>query len=130
MYSQYSIGRGSRCDIRLDDVTVSKLHAELVVSKLGKLFIADCNSSGGTFKCGVSGQLEQITQSFIEPDQTLLLGQWQGTANLLLSHLEVRHSKEEHAMVNVETEAEEKLPAGRVRRDPVTGEIVSIEGHG
>jgi len=128
MYSQYSIGRSSDCDILLQDATVSKLHAELVVSKLNRLFISDCNSSGGTYVCNERGKFEKVSQTFIEPNQLLLLGEWQGTATFLLSQI-VKQSSEHTGEHSDEQELmpSNDLPSGRVRRDPVTGEIVAIE---
>ena len=42
------IGRGSACDIRLEDRSVSRIHARLRYAQ-GAWFIQDQGSSGGTF---------------------------------------------------------------------------------
>lgn len=47
--SVYSIGRSNDADIQLSDPTVSRIHAELVITAAGKYYLTDCASSGGTY---------------------------------------------------------------------------------
>ncbi len=44
-----TIGRGGECDLVLKHDSVSRLHAEIEVSKEGYLSVSDSNSSNGTF---------------------------------------------------------------------------------
>lgn len=44
-----SIGRAANNELALDDVSVSKIHASLVVDKTGLLSVADTGSTNGTF---------------------------------------------------------------------------------
>jgi pSer/pThr/pTyr-binding forkhead associated (FHA) protein len=46
-----SVGRGSDCDLTLDDAEASRLHAEFVVEN-GQVFVEDLNSSNGTWVNG------------------------------------------------------------------------------
>ena len=45
----YLVGRDPRCDYRIDDATVSRMHAELVPAPDGRLYVTDRASTGGTF---------------------------------------------------------------------------------
>lgn len=44
---EYSVGRAHDCDIRINDISVSRQHAKIVFSE-GKLFIKDEESKFGT----------------------------------------------------------------------------------
>ena len=63
----YRIGRGSIVDIRIDDSTVSRIHAELVVTAKGAYYLTDCGSSGGSYVAR-NGEWEPITQGFYSSD--------------------------------------------------------------
>ena len=45
----YLLGRDPRCHYRVDDDTVSRLHAELVPAPGGRFHVTDRASTGGTF---------------------------------------------------------------------------------
>lgn len=47
-----SVGRGSENDLWIDDASVSKIHASLVVNTEGRLAVADTGSTNGTFVGG------------------------------------------------------------------------------
>ncbi len=47
-----SVGRGPENDLVLDDASVSKMHASLVVNAAGNLAVADTGSTNGTFVAG------------------------------------------------------------------------------
>lgn len=44
-----SIGRGSDCDLVIDDASVSRVHAQVDVTREGYLAVQDMDSSNGTF---------------------------------------------------------------------------------
>lgn len=44
-----TIGRGSQCDLVLDDDSVSRVHADVEVTGEGYLAVRDANSSNGTY---------------------------------------------------------------------------------
>jgi hypothetical protein len=56
--TNFAIGRGSACNLHLDDPAVSRQHARIRYAT-GAWFIQDLNSSGGTF---VNGQRVQATR--------------------------------------------------------------------
>ena len=66
-FSTYKIGRNSDMDIRIDDPTVSRIHAELVVTANGEYYLTDCDSSGGSYVAR-NGEWIPIRQDFISPD--------------------------------------------------------------
>lgn len=116
-FSTYRIGRGSDVDIRIDDRTVSRIHAELVVTAKGAYYLTDCGSSGGSYVAR-NGEWEAITQGFISPMDAILLGRYQTTAQQLM------------AMVNQgdrDVRRKDDLPEGPVRRNVDTGEIIGDE---
>ena len=113
----YRIGRGSDVDIRIDDSTVSRVHAELVVTAKGAYYLTDCGSSGGSYVAR-NGEWESITQDFIAPMDAILIGRYQTTAQQLM------------AMVNQggrDVRRKDDLPEGPVRRNIDTGEIIGDE---
>jgi len=62
------LGRLGRSDVRIDDASVSREHARLFESE-GRLFIADLNSSNGTFVNN-----KRVTRSEVKPGDTIRLG--------------------------------------------------------
>ena len=115
-FSTYRIGRGMDVDIRIEDSTVSRVHAELVVTANGAYYLTDCDSSGGSYVAR-NGAWEPITQGFIDPMDAILLGRYQTTAQQLM------------AMSNRDSPASrnDDLPRGQVHRNVDTGEIVGDE---
>ena len=114
----YRIGRGSNVDIRIDDSTVSRVHAELVGTAKGAYYLTDCVSSGGSYVAR-NGEWQPITQDFIAPVDSILLGRYETTAQQLM------------AMVNQGdrdvVRRQDDLPEGPVRRNVDTGEIIGDE---
>ncbi|RCU50927.1 MULTISPECIES: FHA domain-containing protein [Corallincola] len=82
----YSIGRSAHNDIVVNDASVSGRHAELVQAADGRLYLSDCQSTNGSFVDN-NGQWQPLVQSFIEPQQTLRLGNITITAQQLLQQL-------------------------------------------
>lgn len=127
MYTEYTIGRSSSCDIVISNMSISKCHAEFVITSNGRFFLTDRCSSSGTYVLADVDRWERIKQSFIELKQPLMFGDWVSDAEGLVSLLRVSNG-----LGNAESLAEpmpgDTLPTGQVRRDPVTGEIVSMRG--
>ena len=67
------IGRGSAADVRLADRTVSRLHAEVVVTGRGRFFVTDRGSGGGTWVFR-NGRWTSHRQGYVEPHQLLRFG--------------------------------------------------------
>lgn len=104
----YIIGRSRDCDIVIDDVTVSRRHAELALGESGHFVLTDLDSSGGTFLRGASGW-RQIRRAQIALADRIRLGACETTAQDLVSRLGQKSA----------------APRKRLERDPETGEIVT-----
>ena len=72
-FQTLTIGRSRRADIRIEDSSVSRLHAELTMVQGGRCFLVDRNSLGGT---GVrrDGRWVSHRQGYVDPDAKLRLG--------------------------------------------------------
>lgn len=68
-----SIGRADGNDIRLDDETVSRRHAEIIVTDRQEIFLTDCASSSGTLVLR-GNEWEPVRQAFVDADDWLKLG--------------------------------------------------------
>ena len=126
-FSTYKIGRNADMDIRLGDITVSRIHAELVVTANGEYYLTDCGSSGGSYVAR-NGEWVPIRQEFISPTDVILLGRYQTTAPQLIAMAAqgARHQKgDEHS--SEEKSPTNDLPEGAVRRNMETGEIIGNE---
>jgi hypothetical protein len=66
---RYTIGRSSRCALRLCDPCVSRCHAELIVGEDGTLTVRDLDSSHGTRVAG-----ERVCFAEVNAGQELRLG--------------------------------------------------------
>ena len=122
----YLIGRGADVHIRIDDTSVSRIHAELVVTKTGDLFLTDRASSGGTYVAR-NGAWKRISQDFVKRAEALLLGRHQTTLGKILKEIEQGTGKQT-TRTNEAKEPVRKnpeLPLGPVRRNPETGEVIS-----
>lgn len=59
------VGRGTDNDLHINDRSVSKIHATLVMNKEGTLLVADTGSTNGTFINGrrlAYGEARQIAE--------------------------------------------------------------------
>ena len=138
----YRIGRDKNCEVVLSDSSVSRQHAELVVSKSGKYYLTDCKSNNGTF-VGRGGKWLPVVQDFVAPDEVLLIGRHQSTAAQLMAG--ARGSRQNGARGSRQNgargrhvgaasgpgrgggEPKKDLPSGRVRRDAGTGDIIALD---
>lgn len=67
------VGRSEICDIRLDDPTVSRRHAEVILCDDGALFVTDCASTSGSFVF-TGNQWAPLRQSFVDHGGWLKFG--------------------------------------------------------
>ncbi len=125
-YSTYRIGRGTDVDIRIDDSTVSRVHAELVVTANGAFYLTDCASRNGSYVAR-NGEWMRIRQEFISPADAILLGRHQTTARELVQKLGARGDRDAGSPA-ADPKPADDLPEGNVRRNPETGEIIPDEG--
>lgn len=133
-YSIYQIGRGADADIRIDDTSVSRLHAELVVTSGGACHLTDCASSGGSYLAR-NGEWTPIKQEFIGLTDPLLLGRYRTTAKQLLALTGQGNGGKDNAGAESRRSPQteqgvppiDDRPEGPVRRDAETGDIISAE---
>ena len=125
-FSTYKIGRNSDMDIHIGDPTVSRIHAELVVTANGEYYLTDCGSSGGSYVAR-NGEWIPIRQDFISPTDIILLGRYQTTAQQLITMVAQgdRHNKGDRDSGEERTPLPtDDLPEGDVQRDPKYGRII------
>lgn len=86
---RFTIGRDPRCDVRVADDSVSRVHAELTCLDDGTLLLRDCGSSNGTrlVRRGVS---RAITQEAVHRTDTVQLGGASITVSEMLTVLDGR----------------------------------------
>lgn len=113
----YLIGRSALCAIHLDDPTVSRMHAELTVSRDGKCFITDRASTDGTFRLAGDG-FQPVRQAFVEASDVLRFGDTECRVSDLLVQIQ--------ALRRGDDEPDPKTSGlrGSVKRNPQTGAIV------
>ena len=127
-FSLYRIGRGSDVDIQIDDMSISRIHAELIATKSGSYYLTDCESSNGSFVWRDSVWMP-IKQDFISPTEHIALGSYQTTAQQLIAMTAQgsRYTRDPHLHEERKPLPTDDLPKGPVRRDPGTGEIIGEE---
>ncbi len=84
MPTTYTIGRGSENDIVVDDPSVSRRHAELVIARDGRYFLTDCVSTNGTWSQD-DGQWQGIRQDYVDKGTRLRIGKVEMTVAELLA---------------------------------------------
>jgi pSer/pThr/pTyr-binding forkhead associated (FHA) protein len=121
----YTIGRGQKADIVIADASVSRIHAELVSTDDGRLYLTDCGSKYGTF-IQRDSEWKKIRQVYVRPRDPVKLGEYETSAAQLLDMLpeDKRHPKITIVEGDVEASPKSDLPRGPVERDPETGEII------
>ena len=72
-FQTLTIGRSRDADIRLDDISVSRMHAELTMTHDGRCYLTDRNSLRGT--CVLrNGQWASHRQGYVDSDAKLRFG--------------------------------------------------------
>ena len=69
----YVVGRGSECDIRLNNDSVSRRHAEVTWLSDGRACVTDLESTNGTFVADGSAW-RAFRQEFLEPTESVRFG--------------------------------------------------------
>jgi predicted component of type VI protein secretion system len=90
VHRTFKIGRSPDCDVVLADQTVSRHHAEIVVTPSGQLLLNDCRSTHGTAVIE-RGVKRAIAQETLRPDATIRFGEVTMTAAELMEAVRVRH---------------------------------------
>ena len=119
----FTVGRNAGCEIKLSDASVSRRHAELVVTK-NSYFLTDCKSSYGT-SINQNGSWIPIRQANIGLEDSIKLGEYVTSLRDLLTIAQrAGHLIEvKGAFVAIGTPNTDDRPVGKVRRNPQTGEI-------
>ena len=124
-HTVYLIGRGSEVCICIDDTSISRIHAEVVVTTNGALLLTDRASSGGTYVAR-DGNWLRITQDFVKPSDSILLGRYKTTVEKILQQVDSNTGKQ-NVEAGQEAKEQDALPSGPVRRNPETGEVIRDE---
>jgi len=80
----YLVGRSNDNDIVLNNVTVSRRHAEVRCRPDGLYDVVDLDSTVGSFVM-MDGEWVQFSQATVEPDEPLRLGEHKATIARLLT---------------------------------------------
>lgn len=68
------VGRDDSCEIPIADKSVSTIHAEIELTKMGELFIVDRNSTNGTYILRPGQSKIRIEQSVAKINETVRFG--------------------------------------------------------
>lgn len=135
MFSIYQIGRSEEADIRIDDASVSRLHAELIITPGREYYLTDCASSGGTHLLK-DGKWISIRQEFTGFADPLLLGRYQTSTKQLLALVgqgqgakAAGGSAQRLQSGHGPAAPDDDRPHGPVRRDEETGDIIPAGEH-
>jgi len=66
-FKTYTVGRSKKADFIIDDASVSRIHLEITVTHLGRIYCIDCRSTQGTF-INKNGHLPWLTAAKDERD--------------------------------------------------------------
>ena len=134
----YLVGRQQDCDLRLDDSTVSRRHAEVILAPHGRYYLTDCNSAGGTYIHEGAGW-RQLRQEFVSAGARLRFGHCEITATRFEALRArggapisgpARGAGSTPAEVTAPKSESGPDPRRGLRRDTITGEIIEKHGGG
>ena len=117
-FKTFVVGREQGCDIRLEDASVSRCHAEVVPLSGGRLYVTDRATINGTFVRD-GDDWRAIRQAILEPTDRIRFGDCRMTAGRLnaLCARDDPGPSDGHE--------EDRLdPNKGLVRDPETGEIL------
>ena len=86
MSKTYVIGRARGVDIPIQEMSVSRQHAELTFTDDGRCRIRDCDSTHGTFVFR-SARWERIDEAVVDYEDLIRFGLWQTRVNQLVKSL-------------------------------------------
>lgn len=111
-----TVGQSSRADVRLAHVGISRLHLELAPSSTPGLYIvSDLGSTNGTFIITPDRREIKVKNPVtVDKSTTLMLGNYKITVGAIISKCPSLPPIPGAAIP----------PAGGIRRDPLTGEII------
>lgn len=88
--AKFSIGRDRQCDVPIADESVSRLHAELLVTSDGSLVLADCLSRNGTAILR-QGAPRPVRQEYVLLEDEVQFGDAVLSMTDIVESLQVRH---------------------------------------
>ena len=109
------IGRDKSCDVCLSEQSISKIHAELVITNDKKLFLNDCGSKNGTFVFR-SGLWDNLRQEFIQLSDWVRFGDVEMRGGDILLHLREADAKAQSGGVS-KGASQADVISGPVRRN-------------
>ena len=126
----YGIGRSPESDIHVDHPSVSRSHAELVMTADGRLYLTDCSSGGTSIRKEGESAWARIRQSYVSKADAVLLGGYQTSVQELIVGIKDVAGGAAGTAVSgaaVERTSKDNLPEGPVKRDISSGEILKQE---
>ncbi len=125
----YLIGRKKDSDIVLTDPSVSRQHAELVMSSGAQIVLVDCESKFGTFLYVKSKkEWERITTMRVNMDDRVKLGRHETSVKELVAKLPrgaAAHGPRGSDPAPASNSASSPDAGSPVERNPETGEIIT-----
>lgn len=118
------IGRSQHADIVIADAGVAALHAELVVTSDGQLYLTDRGGEQGTFERTGAGDWSPLRQGFVESGRELRFGPFAISAEALRRRAEEALDDGANGQGGGYGGRATPQLRGAVERDPATGEIV------
>ena len=73
-FQTLTIGRRRDADIRLTDMSVSRMHAEVTIAGDGRCFLIDCGSSRGTWTKSGNDEWTRHRQGYVEVSSPVRFG--------------------------------------------------------
>jgi hypothetical protein len=121
------VGRDRGCDVRLDDGSVSRRHAEVVRLSAGRIYVTDRASVNGTFVLD-GGEWRAVRQTLLEPSGRVRFGDHEmsaGRLDALCLRIDARAASDERRAGGSADSIPEPVQKDAPRRfDPDTGEVV------
>ena len=119
----WTVGRSEDCDVVLDDGTVSRRHAEMVCLPDGRIHVADCGTTNGTFTHSAGGW-RRIRQEVLRPGDLIRFGEHTMTARELRSRCVPRRQASAERAESLPRREKDLDPNRAKMRDPDTGEVI------
>ena len=131
-FRTYIVGRERSCDVRLDDPSVSRVHAEVVRLPSGRLYVTDRATTNRTFVLD-GADWHSIRQAFLEPGGRVRFGNVEmsaGRLNALCPQAGPPGPVGGGKGGSAPTEEDSPDPRKGLVRDPRTGEILEQKAAG
>ena len=128
----YIVGREPGCDVRLDDASVSRHHAEVVRLSGGRLYVTDRATTNGTFVLD-GDAWRRIRQAFLKPGGRVRFGDVEMSAGRLDDSCPRADARAVDGNQDADAgpkKQDSPAPSKGLVRDPTTGEILEQEPRG